>query len=1077
VQQFTHIEQTYKSFYLYCGLGGAALGAQQAEADFRGVKGRFEVLGGVDNDAAACRDFETLTGVPATCMDLFDREQYREWHGKEPPDTWREATPDDIRKAAKGEDPDMVVVTAPCLPSGSLVLTEHGPLPISLIQPGDRVLTHAGNYHRVDRVNNREYRGTMVSLRLNGNVDRQEFTDEHPIWVKRKSGHAFIPAKSVQVGDRIGFPIIRGQHGTAEKFVLGLLDCVAPKNHWQVKRLDDFAESPALWTLLGMYLGDGYRRHDEYQVAFCVGPVDGRKATIVRGALDSLGLSYRVDSYGGPGNVKIWVSNLHLWTLCGGMGDLADGKVVPEPLQALDDDLLDVFLDGYFAADGTSQPRRESVWGGRTITHNRLVRLSSISLPLLRSVQRLMLRKGQYWMVHPAGNGRPMVIEGRTVNAKPLFTLTYKETDGKRRPCSEFEGDTVWIRVRSTETRQESCPVWNLEVDTDDTYCVHLMATHNCKGFSGLLSEEKSKSTKYQALNKLTIRGIYLTLETWKHNPPSFILFENVPRIATRGKQKFIRLIKQILSDYGYVLDDRHHDCGVLGGLGQHRKRYLLIARLRDRVTSYCYNPPDQRVKSIGEIIDNLPMPDDQAAGPLHRLPRLQWKTWMRLALIPPGGDWRNLQNIEPGRYAIQRDGERYRVVDTFAESVPDYDGPDIFHNVNRMRDWDETAGAVTASPASAKDAPLVADPRGLMQPHMNEDTHPGKYKVTGVEEPGPTVTGSRLGSGAGIIADPRIGHTPMGGGKGAFWVQDSDQASGTVTADPNHRKSGGASVVADPRLPTEHGKNYAGSPGLMGVADSKKPSNAVTGSASVTGSNTPAAVADSRTPRFNNVQRVMAFEDAAGAVTAASGTSNAAPLIADPRGMAHASTYGNMLHVTDGAEPAQTVTGATGPNQGAGLIADPRFGCDARNGTMGVMDWEEPGTTVTANGDVHAGTSAVADPRIPEDSERGTWVIVSPHTDSKGRHCWHRPLTTLELLALQGFPTIMPDGSAMILDGSSDRAWRERVGNAVPPPTMKAITEQVLLSLIPSDEGIWRPDVFASGTWVIPQIEEVKGA
>jgi hypothetical protein len=70
----------------------------------------------------------------------------------------------------------------------------------------------------------------------------------------------------------------------------------------------------------------------------------------------------------------------------------------------------------------------------------------------------------------------------------------------------------------------------------------------------------------------------------------------------------------------------------------------------------------------------------------------------------------------------------------------------------------------------------------------------------------------------------------------------------------------------------------------------------------------------------------------------------------------------------------------------------------------------------------------------------------------------WHRPFTTLELAALQGLfnpgdeidraawgvdgPLLdfVSAGEAFVLDGSSDSAWRERIGNAVPPPSAKAI-------------------------------------
>src|SRR3546814_5136776 len=56
-----------------------------------------------------------------------------------------------------------------------------------------------------------------------------------------------------------------------------------------------------------------------------------------------------------------------------------------------------------------------------------------------------------------------------------------------------------------------------------------------CKGFSGLLASIHAATDKYHALNGLTLRGIWLTLEAYKDSPIPIILFENVPRIRSRG--------------------------------------------------------------------------------------------------------------------------------------------------------------------------------------------------------------------------------------------------------------------------------------------------------------------------------------------------------------------------------------------------------------------------------------------------------------------------------------------------------------------------------------------------------------
>ena len=103
-----------------------------------------------------------------------------------------------------------------------------------------------------------------------------------------------------------------------------------------------------------------------------------------------------------------------------------------------------------------------------------------------------------------------------------------------------------------------------------------------CKGFSGLLSETLSLTDKYQALNRLTLRVVWLTLEAFQDDPPELIIFENVPRIARRGRDLLDR-IGSLLRHYGYAVAETNHDCGELGGLAQTRKRFLLLPATRQR--------------------------------------------------------------------------------------------------------------------------------------------------------------------------------------------------------------------------------------------------------------------------------------------------------------------------------------------------------------------------------------------------------------------------------------------------------------------------------------------------------------
>jgi len=233
-----------------------------------------------------------------------------------------------------------------------------------------------------------------------------------------------------------------------------------------------------------------------------------------------------------------------------------------------------------------------------------------------------------------------------------------------------------------------------------------------------------------------------------------------------------------------------------------------------------------------------------------------------------------------------------------------------------------------------------------------------------------------------------------------------------------------GAPCVADPR-----GWGWKDRPGLYGVQGWEKPAQTITGAAGVTSSNCPAAIAD---PRLGCNMR------------------------------------GGSYGVQAWEKPSVTVTGTLDVHQGAAAIADPRLP-DAQvrfDNKYQVLSWKQPATTITGIDDVHSGAQSVADPRIPADNEHPDPPPVIVALDGT----WHRPLTTLELAALQGFSLRLKDGRPLVLDGKSDSKWRERIGNAVPPAAAKAAAEQILMAMLPSIRGEWA--LGGTDIWVAPKKE-----
>lgn len=473
-----------------------------------------------------------------------------------------------------------------------------------------------------------------------------------------------------------------------------------------------------------------------------------------------------------------------------------------------------------------------------------------------------------------------------------------------------------------------------------------------CKGFSGLLSETKSKTAKYQALNRLTLRGVWLMLEAWANDPPELVLFENVPRLATRGRALLDR-ITELLRAYGYATAETTHDCGELGGLAQSRKRFLLVARHMEKVPPLLYQPERKTLRAVGDVLGRMLLPGDLRSGPMHRVPSLQWKTWVRLAFVEAGSDWRSLNKL-----AVQ-DGKLrdYLIV------------PEMFSGALGVRKWDGKTGAV-----AGESLPM---------------------------------------NGAFSIADPRFDQSVKWHDGQAYGVRSWDAPCGAIAGQQNPGQGG--YTVADPRHdgPAKHSNEF----------------------------------------------RIVPWQGHAMAVTSAHGTGQA---VADPR---PAGEVFGKYGVTDWADPSGTVISGSTTGQGAFAVADPRSGmlhdraAYLTGGHYGVIPWDQPSGAVSAAAGHDNGRWSVADPRMPNVDQKLICRIRALD------NTWHRPFTTLELAALQ---SLVDPEEQLELDGLSDQAWRERIGNAVPSDAAQAIASEMGRTLL----GAWSGETFslsAAPVWVRP--------
>ncbi len=554
-----------------------------------------------------------------------------------------------------------------------------------------------------------------------------------------------------------------------------------------------------------------------------------------------------------------------------------------------------------------------------------------------------------------------------------------------------------------------------------------------CKGFSGLLSEGKSLTDKYQALNRLTVRGVWLTLEAYKDDPVELFVFENVPRIATRGRA-LLDTIVALFRAYGYAVAETTHDCGELGGLAQSRKRFLLVARHIEKVPPFLYEPDKKPLRAVGDVLGKMPLPGAALAGPMHRIPSLQWKTWVRLAFVEAGSDWRSLNKlaVEDG---LLRD---YLLV------------PDYHRGYLGVNDWSQHAGTVAGSSRATNGNFAVADPR--------QELYSAGYGVLPWEATAGAVSGESMPSnGRFAVADPRH---PAGAEQfQQYGVHGWADSMGAVIGVKSPGQ--GSYSVADPRHdgPAKHSNEFR-------IIAWDRSAQAVT---SAHGSGQ--AVADPRggpdADQLHGKHHVTGWDDASRAVIA--GKANGASVVADPRAASGFEGAGKY-RVTGFDETAGVVIGRSDTGQGAFAVADPRPNMDRAKGDhyltgghYGVVPWAGQSYSVSGSACHDNGHWSVADPRpMPAPSDK----LIARIRALDGT--WHRPFTTLELAALQSLLDPEDSWVPWRLDGESDQAHRERIGNAVPSDAAEAIAEVMGETLLLA----WSGETFmlsAKPVWVRP--------
>ena len=373
-----------------------------------------------------------------------------------------------------------------CLPAGIPISTDSGVVAIERMTAGIRVLTHEGRYRKVTGVQTRMYDGPLYRIRVTGQPDPLEVTEEHPILavlrrpikgdrrLEKAAGILrWVRPIELKVGDYLVKP--RNREAMSQDswdvpipMVLG----GGRYPQWS-EQLISLPLTPELGRLVGYYLSEGSA--DDRRLVFSFHEKEQNYRNDVRHIVHRVfGLQgYEAKNTGLGRSVRY--DSAVLARVFGSLGRKCDLKHIPPAFMTASTAIKGELIRGFWRGDGHRQ------------FHRNYFGIVTTSPHLAYQVQEILAGIGIASSIttsSPSGKRRAYHVLVTAEFSQQMAALLQVEfSDTRNRTASHYrlDDDFVYAPIRSIETRRvERLPVFNLEVEEDETYTAAGQVVHNC---------------------------------------------------------------------------------------------------------------------------------------------------------------------------------------------------------------------------------------------------------------------------------------------------------------------------------------------------------------------------------------------------------------------------------------------------------------------------------------------------------------------------------------------------------------------------------------------------------------------
>ena len=636
---------------MFAGCGGL-------DFAFHKLKNNFKVIYANDIDKDSCKTYENFYKLKNVC--------------------------EDITKIENIPDCDVLTGGFPCFVAGTKVLTEHGYESIEEVTLDKKLMTHTGKCQRILNLQRKNYHGDLYNINVKYHSETIRCTDEHPFYTREKvrkwnnklkrydynfENPKWKKASELDHNHYFGMKV--NENSIIPEFYFDKVINQHKTNTVRIK-LDNID----MWFMMGYFVGDGWIEEtkksdgrDMNKIRFAINTKD--QEYVVRRIKNILPITDKKCPSGNKCN-KYGCSDFIWFNILKKFGKYAHGKMIPEWVQDAPSEYVRQFINGYLTADGSVNQQ------------NNKYRITTVSYNLAYGVQRLFLKLGYIFGVSKDCRAKTCVIDGRTVNQKDTYVIGGYFRDLEKNSLAFIEGGYVWYAPFKIEKfKVENEPVYNFEVENDNSYIIENIICHNCQDFS-VANPYRKEDTSRNKLYKELVRLLQL-------KKPKYFIFENVKGILSIGgyennidkknhKGKVFKMILDDLEKCGYQVHTKLFKMKWYD-IPQNRERVIFIGIRNDIAKNIKFEWPKETqkiTKTLKDAIGDLPIKyneKNQHVGTKHKVKvtgyignrELDWDSISPTITGRGGGTGGPVINIHPS-------GERRMTVREYAriQTFPD---------------------------------------------------------------------------------------------------------------------------------------------------------------------------------------------------------------------------------------------------------------------------------------------------------------------------------------------------------------------------------------------------------------------